>query len=370
MRAAEAVDCVVIGAGAVGLACARALARAGRDVIVLEQHGQIGTETSSRNSEVIHAGIYYEPGSAKARLCVRGKALLYDHCAAFGVPFKRCGKLIVATDASQFDTLRGYQRQAVANGVGELRWLTVDEVARLEPAVRCVGAVWSESTGIIDSHAYMESLLGDLQAHGGVVAFHSQARAGRSEGNRLIVETDDFSLDAALVVNAAGLSAPDLARTLATHPADSLPRAYYAKGHYYTLTGRSPFAHLVYPVAEAGGLGVHVTLDLAGQARFGPDVMWIDGVDYAFDDANRGRFVAAIRRYYPDLDDTRLQPGYTGIRPKISGPAQPGADFALLGPDAHGVAGLFHLLGIESPGLTASLALAELLVERITQDKR
>ena len=235
MCAAETVDCVVIGAGVVGLACAAALARAGREVIVLERHAQIGTETSSRNSEVIHAGIYYDPGSLKARLCVRGKALLYDHCEAFGVPFTRCGKLIVATHASQLDTLRGYQRQALANGVGELRWLSVDEVAQLEPAVRCVGAVWSESTGIIDSHAYMESLLGDLQAHGGVIAFHSQVRSGRAKRERLLVETDGVALNAALVVNSAGLSAPDLARQLAEHPADTLPRGYYAKGHYYTL---------------------------------------------------------------------------------------------------------------------------------------
>ena len=356
---ADAVDVVVVGAGVVGLACAREFARGGRDVVVLERHGQIGTETSSRNSEVIHAGIYYDTGTAKARLCVRGKALLYRHCDAYAVPHRRCGKIIVATDETQFETLRGYQRRALANGVGELRWLTPAEVAEREPAVRCVGAVYSDSTGIIDSHAYMESLVGDLEARGGVIAFHANVVDGRAERNRVRIDTDELSLDAALVVNCAGLAAPDLARTLSPAAAERLPRAHYAKGQYYALTGRSPFRALVYPVAEAGGLGVHVTLDLAGQARFGPDVVWIDSVDYRFDDRNRDRFVAAIRRYYPDLDETRLQPGYTGIRPKISAPNEPAADFRIAGPRDHGVPGLVHLLGIESPGLTASLAIAE-----------
>jgi L-2-hydroxyglutarate oxidase LhgO len=359
MSAAERVDCAVIGAGVVGLACARALARDGREVLVLERHGQIGTEISSRNSEVIHAGIYYNTGSLKAQLCVRGKALLYEYCDAYGVPFTRCGKIIVATDPTQFDTLRGYQARAIANGVGELRWLPPDEVAELEPAVSCVGAVMSQSTGIIDSHAYMESLAGDIEAHGGVIAFHSEVVSGRSERGRIRLETEQIALDAALVVNSAGLAAPDLARRIAEHPPAALPNAYYAKGQYYTLSGRSPFRRLVYPVAEAGGLGVHVTLDLAGQARFGPDVVWIDAVDYAFDDRNRERFVAAIRRYYPALDEHRLQPGYTGIRPKIAGANSPGEDFRLLGPESHGIPGLIHLLGIESPGLTASLALAD-----------
>jgi len=275
------------------------------------------------------------------------------------VPHRRCGKIIVATDESQFEALRDYQRRALANGVGVLRWLTPAEVAEREPAVRCVGAVYSESTGIVDSHAFMESLVGDLEASGGAVAFHAKVVAGRPERGRIRVDTDELSLDAALVVNCAGLAAPDLARTLSPAAADRLPRAYYAKGQYYTLSGRSPFRALVYPIAEAGGLGVHVTLDLAGQARFGPDVVWIDSVDYRFDDRNRARFVAAIRRYYPDLDEARLQAGYTGIRPKISAPNEPAADFRISGPRDHGVPGLVHLLGIESPGLTASLAIAE-----------
>jgi L-2-hydroxyglutarate oxidase LhgO len=308
---------------------------------------------------VIHAGIYYDTGSLKAQLCVRGKALLYRHCEEYGVAHRRCGKIIVATDASQFDTLRGYQARALANGVGELRWLSVEQVAELEPAVRCVGAVMSDTTGIIDSHGYMESLAGDLEAHGGVIAFHSPIRAGAAEHGRIRLDTELMALDAALVVNCAGLSAPDLAAKLAVHRPGVLPKAYYAKGQYYTLSGKSPFRRLVYPVAEAGGLGVHVTLDLAGQARFGPDVVWLPDVDYTFDERNREGFIAAIRRYYPDLDEHRLLPGYTGIRPKISSAREPAADFRILGPGAHGVPGLIHLLGIESPGLTASLALAD-----------
>ncbi len=248
---AERVECVVIGAGVVGLACARALARAGREVIVLERHGQIGTETSSRNSEVIHAGIYYEPGSLKARLCVRGNALLYAHCKNYGVPFRRCGKIIVATDPAQFETLRVYQQRAVANGIDELRWLQPTEVAELEPAVRCVGAVMSESTGIIDSHAFMESLVGDLEAHGGVVAFHSEVVGGRPAHGRILIETEQLTLDAEFVVNSTGLDAPGLARRLAEYPSAEMPNAYYAKGQYYTLDG----SIAVSPTRLSGGGG-------------------------------------------------------------------------------------------------------------------
>jgi L-2-hydroxyglutarate oxidase LhgO len=358
----ERVDAVVIGAGVVGLACARALALAGHDVIVLERHGQIGVETSSRNSEVIHAGIYYPTGSAKAALCVRGKALLYDYCTTHPVEHRRCGKIIVATQDDQIDTLKGYQRAARANGAGELRWLTAAEIGDLEPAVRCIGGVFSETTGIIDSHSYMQSLQSDLEAARGMIAFESVVREGQvgTRGTRLV--TDDTELDATLVVNAAGLHAPMLARQLHHAPLNPFPRAYYAKGHYYAYAGKSPFGRLIYPVAETGGLGVHVTLDLAGQARFGPDVMWQDRVDYSFDDHNRHRFVAAIRRYFPALDPERLHPAYTGVRPKISGPTEPAADFAILGPREHGARGIVHLLGIESPGLTASLAIAERVI--------
>jgi L-2-hydroxyglutarate oxidase LhgO len=355
---AERVDCVVIGAGAVGLACAATLAERGREVLVLEQHERIGSETSSRNSEVIHAGIYYAPGSLKAALCVRGKSLLYAHCAAMNVPHRRCGKIIVATAPEQMSVLEGYRRTAAANGAGELPWLTQADVAVLEPEVASVGGILSESTGIIDSHAYMESLVARLEAAGGIVALRTKVTHGREAGECIELHTDDLVLAAKSVVNSAGLHAPGLAANL-PHGGLELPEARYAIGHYYTLSGRAPFGRLVYPIAEAAGLGVHVTLDLAGQARFGPDVRWLDSIDYRFDDRERGAFVAAIRRYYPGLDESRLQPGYTGIRPKLAGAGTDPPDFLILGPQQHGVAGIVHLLGIESPGLTASLAIAE-----------
>ncbi len=351
----ETVDAVVIGAGVVGLACARALALQGLEVVVLERHGHIGTETSSRNSEVIHAGIYYPAGSRKATLCVRGKQLLYDFCADHAVPHDRCGKIIVASSEEQIAALRRYQAQALANGVGELPWLSPADIAAMEPAVRAVAGVLSESTGIIDCHAYMLALRGDLEAAGGMIALGTTVKGLRPARDGLLVITDAMDLQARRVVNAAGLAAPDIAAWVS---ADA-PAAHYARGHYYSYQGRSPFSRLVYPVAEAGGLGVHVTLDLGGQARFGPDVVWIDSVDYRFDDSRRGDFEAAIRCYFPDLDAARLQPGYTGIRPKISGPGEPAADFRIDGPAVHGVRGLVNLLGIESPGLTASLAIGE-----------
>ena len=353
MNPTETVDCVVIGAGVVGLATARALAFAGREVLVLERHGLIGSETSSRNSEVIHAGIYYPSGSLKARLCVRGKALLYAYCATHGVPHRRCGKLIVATSPEQSGILQGYQRQARMNGVGELHWLDEAGIEALEPAVDGHCAVFSPTTGIIDSHAYMVALQGDLEASGGVVALDTPVGALQVDNKDTVrVSTPGLDLLPRTVINAAGLSAPLLAANIG-----EAPSAFYARGRYYTLSGRSPFSHLVYPVAEAGGLGVHVTLDLGGQARFGPDVAWIEDVDYEFDDGNRAAFVKAIRRYYPALDEDRLQPGYTGIRPKISGPGAPAADFRIERPHP----GFINLLGIESPGLTASLAIAELV---------
>ena len=337
-----------------GLAVGRALARAGRDVLVLERHDIIGSEVSSRNSEVVHAGIYYPTGSLKARMCVRGKALLYEHCEAYHVPFERLGKIIVATTTAQFATLRDYQRQAAINGVGQLPWMTRREILDLEPAVDALAGVYSESTGIVDSHTFMLSLLGDMEAHGGIIAYLTEVSDLERNGDRLRVVCGDFDLDADLVVNATGLGAPGMAARLGGDR-----RGYYAKGHYYTLSGRSPFARLIYPVAEPGGLGVHVTLDLAGQARFGPDVVWQDGEDYAFDESGFGAFVTAIRRYYPGLDESRLQPGYTGIRPKLTPEGEPASDFVVEGPRETGVPGLVNLLGIESPGLTASLAIAE-----------
>lgn len=355
----ERVDAVVIGAGVVGLASARALALAGLDVVVLERHRQIGTETSSRNSEVIHAGIYYPGGSRKADLCVRGKALLYRYCAEHGVPHRRCGKIIVASSEAQVPVLRDYQAQAERNGVAPLPWLEAGEVAELEPEVQAVAGVLSESTGIIDSHAYMLALQGDLEAAGGMIAFDTAVTGLAPVSGGLRVQTAELELEARWVVNAAGLEAPGVAGWLT---ADA-PRAYYARGHYYVYEGRAPFSRLVYPVAEAGGLGVHVTLDLGGQARFGPDVVWVDGVDYTFDDGRRADFESAIRCYFPGLDPDRLHPGYTGIRPKISGPGEPAADFRIDGPAEHGVAGLINLLGIESPGLTASLAIGEVVAD-------
>jgi L-2-hydroxyglutarate oxidase LhgO len=361
----ETVDCVVVGAGVVGLACARTLARAGHDVVVVERHDHFGGEISSRNSEVIHAGIYYPTGSLKARLCVQGKLMLYRFCEVYQVPFRRCGKIIVATSDGQRAVLRGYQQQALANGVGELQWLEREDVEQLEPQVRAVAGVWSETTGIIDSHAYMAALVGDLEANGGMVAYATEVLGAVPDAGGLRLRTTGGEIVARRVINAAGLDAPLLARRLSQRHACELPGAYFAKGHYYTYAGRSPFSHLVYPLAEAAGLGVHVTLDMAGQARFGPDVRWIETPDYTFDDRHRRAFAQAIRDYFPDLDETRLQAGYTGIRPKISGPGMPAADFRVLGPAEHGVPGLVHLLGIESPGLTASLAIGALVEQAV-----
>ncbi len=351
---AERCDAVVIGAGVIGLAAARALALAGREVLVLDHADGIGTGISSRNSEVIHAGIYYPTDSLKARLSVRGKALLYDYCGRRGVPHRRLGKIIVATAAAQLDVLRGYQRQARANGAGELQWLTQAEVERLEPAVRCRAGVFSPTTGVVDSHAFMLSLQADVEAQGGVIALLTDVTGLAQDSGRLLVRCGDFALSAACVVNAAGLDAPRLANDLG-----GAWRAHFAKGHYYALAGSSPFSHLIYPVAETGGLGVHVTLDLAGQARFGPDVVWMDAPSYEFDASHLPRFVCAIRRYYPDLDAERLHPSYTGVRPKLAPQKAPTSDFVIEGPAQHRVPGLVNLLGIESPGLTAALAIAE-----------
>jgi L-2-hydroxyglutarate oxidase LhgO len=359
-KQAEQVECVVVGAGVIGLACARALAEAGHEVIVLERGRLIGAETSSRNSEVIHAGIYYPTDSLKAQLCVQGKQHLYDYCQSRGVPHRRSGKVIVASSDSQLDVLRDYQRQAAANGVA-LTWLDAAAVQQLEPEVVAVAGLLSESTGIIDSHAFMLSLQGDLERAGGTIAFETEVRDLRL-GNRIVVDTDSLAVDCNWLINCAGLWAPDLARRLDLRA----PAAFYARGHYYAYSGVSPFSRLVYPIAEPGGLGVHVTMDLAGQIKFGPDVVWLDDIDYRFDEGVKDAFVAAIRRYYPALDVDRLHPSYTGIRPKITGPGQPAEDFRIDGPRRHGVAGLINLLGIESPGLTASLAIADMVAAQVS----
>jgi len=356
----DRVDVAVIGAGLVGLATARALALAGREVVILEAEDAIGTHTSSRNSEVIHAGIYYPQGSLKARACVAGRERLYAYCAERGVPHRRCGKLIVATDAAQEEDLEGIRRKAHANGVTDVAPVSLAQVHAWEPELRAVAALHSPSTGIIDSHALMLAYLGDAENAGAMLALKSPLERAqvRPDGIALWVAGADPVL-AGTVVNCAGLRAPSLARRVEGYPAELAPRELYAKGNYYTLERRAPFSRLVYPVPEPGGLGVHVTLDLGGRARFGPDVEWVDAIDYRVDPARAERFYAAIRRYWPGLPDGALAPGYAGVRPKISARGEPAADFVVQGPGEHGVPGLVHLFGIESPGLTASLALAD-----------
>lgn len=368
----EHIDCVVIGAGVVGLAVARALQLSGRDTLVLEREDAIGTITSARNSEVVHAGLYYPAGSLKARLCVRGRALLYAYAAERGLPHRRCGKFIVATDAAQEAALAHIRAAAAANGVDDLRPLSAAEARAREPQLRCTAALESPSTGIVDSHALMLSLQGDLERAGGAVCLRSPVLAGGRLPQGWLLEVGGAQptrIVCGLLVNCAGLDAPALAATLCAGieglPADALPRARLAKGSYYALAGRAPFSRLVYPVPEPGGLGVHLTLDLGGQARFGPDVEWIERPDYTVDPARAAGFYAAIRRYWPALPDGALQPAYAGIRPKISGPGEPAADFRIDGPAQHGVPGLVQLFGIESPGLTASLAIADEVLARI-----
>lgn len=359
----ERVDCIVIGAGVIGLAVARRMASAGLETVVLEREAVPGAHSSSRNSEVIHAGLYYPPGSRKARLCVRGRQQLYRYCAERGVAHRRCGKLIVATSDDEHATLRSYVATAGRNGVTDLAWLTPREVAAMEPAVHCTAALWSPSTGILSSHDLLQALLGDLEASGGSLACQAEVVSAQlKDRHRVIVQQDGArsELETRLLVNAAGLDAQAVARSFAGLDSATIPPRHLAKGLYFTLHGRAPFSHLVYPVARSdGGLGIHVTVDLGGGARFGPDVEWISAIDYSVDESRRAAFAAAIRRYYPGLDATRLQPGYAGIRARIAGPGAPAADFCLQGPDAHGWQGLVNLYGIESPGLTASLAIAD-----------
>lgn len=362
----ESVDCIVIGAGVVGLAVARGLALAGREVIVLEAAEGIGTETSSRNSEVIHAGIYYPANSFMARFCVAGRHALYAYCREHGVPFSNCGKLIVATSAEEDSKLAGIKARAEVNGVTGMRVLSAAEAVALEPNLLCTSALLSPVTGIIDSHAYMLALQGDAENAGAACVFFSPVIAARAHPGGIEVDVggaEPITLRCRLLVNSAGLHAPDVARRIEGMPAERVPRAYYAKGNYFTLTGRSPFTRLIYPVPVPGGLGVHLTIDLGRQARFGPDVEWVPVIDYTVDPARAEKFYAAVRRYWPALKDGALQPGYSGIRPKIVPPSVAAQDFVIQGPQTHGIAGLINLFGIESPGLTASLALAEFVVE-------
>jgi L-2-hydroxyglutarate oxidase LhgO len=364
----ESVECLVVGAGVIGLAVARALARAGREVIVLEGESGIGAGVSSRNSEVIHAGIYYPPGLVKTRLCVDGKAMLYAFCQEFGVPHKRCGKLLVAVNAGEVDKLAALKAQAEANGVADLMWLSGEEARALEPALVAHRALLSPSTGIVDSHAFMLALRGDAEAHGAMIAFETPVLAGQAGEQGLVIETSGpapMRIAADVVVNAAGLGAQALARSITGVPAETIPPLHLAKGNYFSLNGRSPFARLIYPMPTPGGLGVHLTLDLAGQAKFGPDVEWIDAIDYDVDPRRAESFYAAIRTYWPDLPDDALQPAYAGVRPKIARPGGSTTDFLLQTEKDHGVAGLINLFGIESPGLTASLAIADWVAHRV-----
>ena len=358
----DEVEAVVIGAGVIGLAVARTLALAGREVIVLERAYTIGFETSSRNSEVIHGGLYYPAGSVKAQSCVEGRERLYAYCREHGVPHAQLGKLIVATSEAEIPGVEKIEAAARANGVANLEWLSASEAQRLEPELHCVTALLSPSTGIIDSHALMLAYQGEAEAAGAFVAFRAPVLGGqvRGDGFELSVGGDEpTTIRCRLLVNAAGLYAPALARSIDGVPPKSVPPAYFCRGVYFTLSGRTPFRRLIYPVPMPGGLGVHITLDLAGQARFGPDVEWIGQVDYAVDPRRGDAFYAAVRRYWPELRDGALQPGYAGIRPKISGPNEPAADFVVQGPEAHGIPGLVNLYGIESPGLTSSLPLAD-----------
>ncbi len=361
----EQVEAVVVGGGVVGLAAARALAQAGREVILLERHALIGSETSSRNSEVIHAGIYYPTGSLKAKLCVAGKWWLYDYCAARGIPHERCGKLIVATSEAQLPELERIRKKAAENGVDDLELWDPARAKELEPELACTGALWSPSTGIIDSHALMLAYQGDLEDAGGMIAFNAalERAAVTPEGFRLQVGGEaPMDVECRILVNSAGLDAPLLARKIEGYDHALAPTAHYCKGSYYTLPGKSPFARLIYPVPEEAGLGVHVTIDMGGQCRFGPDIEWVDAIDYDVDPRRADVFYSAVRKYWPALKDNALEPGYAGVRPKLGPAGGINTDFVIQGPAVHGIPGLVHLYGIESPGLTASAAIGDAVV--------
>ena len=363
----ETVDAVVVGAGVVGLAVAREIALQGLEVLLLESGQGIGTGTSSRNSEVIHAGIYYPEGSLKAKLCVQGRELLYAYCDSHGIGYRRCGKLIVATSEQQLGQLEDIRQKAASNGVTDLQLLSRAQALALEPELDCVAALLSPSTGIVDSHALMLAMQGDMENAGGALALSSALASATCSADGIVLQAaDGTQLRTRMLVNSAGLQAPDLARRFQGFAARHLPTAYYAKGNYFTLAGRSPFSRLIYPVPEGAGLGVHLTLDLGGQAKFGPDVQWVDSADDLVVDPARGDgWYAEVRKYWPALQDGSLSPGYACIRPKLK-PAREGtSDFVIQGPSVHGVAGLVHLFGIESPGLTSSLAIAQQVMREL-----
>jgi len=362
----DRVECIVIGAGIIGLAIARRLAMAGKEVIVVESAENIGTETSSRSSEIIHAGIYYPEDSLKARFCVAGKLALYLYCESHGVTHRRTGKIIVATKDVQLPELERLKVAAAANGVTDLEWLTPSEVGEMEPAVFCLRALWSPSTGIVDSHGLMLAYQGDAEAHGAMLAFHSPVTGGEVADDGIclnIGERETTTIKADIVVNAGGLHAHTIAASISGIPANTVPQCFYAKGNYYILASPSPFSRPIYPVPEMAGLGVHATVDLGGQVRFGPDVEWVTEIDYDVDPGRAELFYDAVRRYFPALEDGSLQPGYAGVRPKLQAPGEPARDFVVQGPAVHGINGLVNLYGIESPGITASLAIADHVAE-------
>lgn len=363
------VQTIVIGAGVVGLAVGRSLASAGHEVIVLERHELIGSETSSRNSEVIHAGLYYPPGSLRARMCVAGKTKLYAFCAENGVAHAACEKLLVATDEGQVARLQAIKANAAENGVTDLEPLDAKQAATLEPAVRCVAAMRSPSTGIVDSHGLMVALEGHITSRGGQVVLSTPVDGigALPSGEGYVVRFEGGEISCRNLVNAAGLGASDVARTLSYPGGYVPPTTYYAKGQYYALSGRSPFQRHIYPMPSGAWLGLHATVDLAGRCKFGPDIAWIDQIDYTFDPEKITRFLDFIRSYYPDLDPDRLHSDYTGIRPKLYKEGEPVPDFAVHGPEQHGLDGLVQLFGIESPGLTASLAIGDLVASHYAQ---
>ena len=356
-------DTVVIGAGVIGLAVARRLSALGQDVLVLEEADGVGQQTSSRNSEVIHAGIYYVPGSLKARLCVAGRAALYEYCAARSVPAKAIGKLIVATSAAEIPGLKFLHRRATENGVTDLLWLNRAEAARLEPELHCEAALFSPSSGIVDSHAYMLALRADAENSGATFAFRTKALAIRPSAAGYLVEVsgeEPFAIECRNIVNCAGLGAHELARNTEGYARQLIPPRFLAKGNYLSVSGATPFTHLIYPMPVRGGLGVHVTLDLSGRMRLGPDLHWVEQVDYTPDTAVEQQFRESVATYWPEVRNRELNWTYSGIRPKVSGPDMENADFIVAGPEDHGMPGMICFFGIESPGLTASLALADL----------
>ncbi|MCB1971284.1 MAG: NAD(P)/FAD-dependent oxidoreductase [Geminicoccaceae bacterium] len=364
----DQVECVVIGAGVVGLAVARRLAMAGREVIVIDKEPLIGSETSSRNSEVIHAGIYYPTGSLRARYCVTGKQFLYRYCVEKGINHRNCGKLIVATSPDQNEQLLAIRQKAAENGVADLELWPAERAMEMEPALFCTGALWSPSTGIIDSHGLMLAYQGDAEDHGAFIALNTPFERARVTADGIVIQAGGdapMELLAKMVINSAGLHAPNVARLIEGIDVSSLPNAYYCKGNYYTLPGRSPFTRPIYPMPGKDGLGVHVTVDLGGQCKFGPDTEWIDRIDYEVDPRRADVFYDAVRRYWPAIVDGSLERGYAGIRPKIAPEGAPAEDFVIQDPTSHGVPGLINLLGIESPGLTSSAAIAEAIAAKL-----